>query len=84
MFMTALVFGAGQVLLTWRLTNAAEKKCGKKIFLFFMLKFLLYGIGIYLLILKHIWKFDVALYGFAAGVPIAAIGLFVYKTIYKK
>ncbi len=84
MFITALAFGVGQVFLTEQLIMAVNKKCGKKILLFFFAKFLLYGIGVGLLVLKYTWQFGLALSGFAVAVPITAIGLFVYKTIYKK
>ncbi|MBQ6885280.1 MAG: hypothetical protein IJN56_06045 [Clostridia bacterium] len=84
MFVLALLFGVGQVLLTWQLVIATEKRFGKRIFLFSAIKFLLYGVGIGLLIFKHIWDFNAVMCGFVVGVPITAIGLFVYKTFFKK
>ncbi len=84
MFTTALLFGVGQVLLTWQLVIAAEKTCGKKIFLFSVAKFLLYGIGIGILIFKHVWDFNVVMCGFVASLPVTAIGLFIYKILKRK
>ncbi len=84
MFIIALLFGVGQVFLSDQLIIAVNERCGKKIILFFLVKFLLYGLGIGLLVLKFIWQFGMALSGFVVGVPITAIGLFVYKTMYKK
>lgn len=83
-FVIALLFGAGQVLLTEQLIYAFNKREGKKIWLFFGAKFLSYGIGIGIVVLKHLLNISFYICGFVVGVPITAIGLFVYKTIYKK
>ncbi len=83
-FLIALLFGCGQVFLTEQLIYAFNKREGKKILLFFGAKFLTYAIGIGLVVLKFVWHIGLVLCGFAVGVPITAIGLFVYKTIYKK
>ena len=82
-FVIALLFGAGQVLLTEQLIYAFNKRDGKKILLFFCAKFLTYAICIGLVVLKFVWHLSMALCGFVVGVPITAIALFVYKTIYK-
>lgn len=84
MFVLALIFGVCQVLLTERLIMAVGSKNGKKILLFSGAKFLLYALGVGLLVLKYIWYFGMAISGFLAAVPITAIVLFVYKTMYKK
>lgn len=83
-FILALLFGAGQVLLTEQLIYAFNKRETKRIWLFFGAKFLSYAIGIGIVVLKLVWHIGIIICGFAVGVPIAAIGLFVYKTIYKK
>ncbi len=83
-FIIALIFAVGQVLLTEQLIYAFNKRNSKKILLFFSAKFLLYGVGIGVVVLKFVWHISLILCGFATGVPITAIGLFVYKTIYKK
>lgn len=83
-FIIALLFGAVQVYLTSQLIDAFNKRSSKKILLFFGTKFLLYAIGIGVVVLKFVWHISFILCGFAVGVPIAAIVLFVYKTVYKK
>lgn len=83
-FIIAAAFGVGQVFLTEQLIYAFNKRDSKKILLFFGAKFLAYGIGIGLVVLKFVWHISLLLCGFAVGVPITAIGLFIYKTIYKK
>ncbi len=84
MFVIAFVFGCTQTLLTAYLLNFFNKRDGKRIFLFFSLKFLLYAVGIALAIFKYIWHFDVFLCGFIVGVPIAAIGMFLLKTLSRR
>lgn len=84
MFLLALIFGAGQVCLTEQLIKAFGTRNGKRILLFFGIKFALYALGIALVIFKYVWNIGMAVSGFAVGVPITAIALFVYKTIYKK
>ena len=83
-FIIAMFFGGCQVLLTEQLIYAFNKRDSKKILLFFGAKFLLYAIGIGIVVLKFVWHISLLLCGFAIGVPITAIGLFVYNTIYKK
>ncbi len=83
-FIIALLFGVGQVLLTEQLVKAVNCRDSKKILIFFGAKFLAYAIGIGLVVLKFVWHISLILCGFAVGVPITAIALFVYKTIYKK
>ena len=82
-FIIALLFGAGQVYLTSKLIDAFNRINSKKILLFFFAKFLSYAIGIGVVVLKFVWHIGLAFCGFAVGVPITAIALFVYKTIYK-
>ncbi len=84
MFILALIFGAGQVCLTEQLIKAFATRSSKKILLFFGSKFVLYALGIALVIFKYVWNIGMAISGFAVGVPITAIVLFVYKTIYKR
>jgi len=83
-FIVSLLFGAGQICLTEQLICSFNKRDGKKTLLFFAAKFLAYAIGIGFVILKDILNINYFVYGFVVGVPIAAIALFVYKTIYKK
>lgn len=83
-FLAAMLFGFGQVFLTEQLIYAFDKRNGKKIFLLLGAKFAAYAIVIGLLVTKFVWHISLFFCGFAAAVPIAAIALFVYKTIYKK
>lgn len=83
-FIIAMLLGVGQVLITEQLNYAFNQRNSKKILIFLLSKFLLYAIGIGLLIIKFVWHLGLAFCGFAVGVPITAIALFVYKTIYKK
>lgn len=83
-FTIALLFGGCQVLLTEQLIYAFNERDSKKILLFFGAKFLAYSIGIGIVVLKFVWHISLILCGFVVGVPITAIGLFVYKTIYRK
>ena len=83
-FIISALFGAGQILLTEQLVLAVNVRDSKKIFLFFAVKVLLYTLGIGLLVTKFVWHLSLVLCGFIIGVPITAIALFVYKTIYKK
>ncbi|MBR5472892.1 MAG: hypothetical protein IKU82_02765 [Clostridia bacterium] len=83
-FIVALLFGAGQICLTEQLIYAFNKRDGKKTLLFFAAKFLAYAIGVGFVILKDILNINYFVYGFVVGIPLAAIALFVYKTIYKK
>ena len=55
----------------------------KKSFIFFAVKILAYAIGFGVIVLNFVWHIGLVLCGFAAGVPIAAIGLFVCETLYK-
>ena len=83
-FIIAMLFGGCQMLLTEQLIYAFNKRNSKKILLFFFAKFLSYAIGIGVVVLKFVWHISLIFCGFAVGVPITAIVLFVYKTIYKK
>lgn len=83
-FITALIFGAAQAVLTERLIFAFVEKDTKKTFMFLGIKLLAYIIAIGLVMLKFVWYISMIICGFAVGVPIAAMALFVYDTIYKK
>ncbi len=83
-FIISALFGAVQVLFTSVLVKAFDTRESKKILLFFIVKFLLYGVGIGLLIIKFVWHIGLVICGFAVGVPITAIILFIYRTMYKK
>lgn len=83
-FIISMLFGAGQICLTEQLISAVNKRDGKKMLLFFASKFLAYAIGVGFVVLKDILNINYFIYGFVVGVPLAAIALFVYKTIYKK
>lgn len=82
-FVLSFLFGVGQVCLTERLISAFNKKDAKKSLVFFAVKILAYAIGIGVIVLNFVWHIGLVLCGFAAGVPIAAIGLFVCETLYK-
>ena len=83
MFFIALLFGAGQVILTKKFIDAFSGREGIKILLFFSAKFILYALGIGIVVLKYIWHIGMASSGFAVGAPIMAIGWFVYSVIRK-
>lgn len=83
-FVIAFIFAACQVLMTEQLIKNYENKDKKKTAVFFGAKFLTYGIGVGLVIFKYVWDFLSIFCGFIAGVPIAIIGLFLYKKIYRK
>ncbi len=83
-FIMAALCGVAQVWLTEKLIKAFNVRDSKKIALFVAAKFLLYAVGIGLLVTKFVWQLGLALCGFMAAVPVTAIALFVYKTIYKK
>ena len=83
-FIIAMLFAAGQVFLTEQLIVGFNQRENQKIILFIAVKMLLYGIGVGIVVLKFVWHLGPVLCGFIAGVPITAIVLFVYKTIYKK
>ncbi len=84
MFILALLFGVGQVILTAQLIYFFNKKENKKLLMFLGLKFVLYMIGIALVIFAFIWNIGMAIGGFLAGVSITAIAIYIYKTMYKK
>lgn len=83
-FVISLIFGAAQVLLTEQLVYAFNDKNSKKTLMFLGIKFLAYLIAIGLVMLEFVWYISMIVCGFAVGVPVAAVGLFVYNTIYKK
>lgn len=83
-FIIALFFGAGQIFLTEQLIKHFNTRDNKKILLFFGGKFILYAIAIGIVVLKFVWHIGMFLCGIAVSVPLTAIALFVYKTIYKK
>lgn len=83
-FITALLFGAAQVWLTEQLIFAFNDKNAKKTFMLLGAKFVAYVVAIGIVILGFVWYISAIICGFAVGVPIAAIALFVYNTVYKK
>lgn len=83
-FITALFFGAAQVWLTEQLIFAFNDKNAKKTFMLLGAKFVAYVVAIGIVILGFVWYISAIICGFAVGVPIAAIALFVYNTVYKK
>ena len=84
MFMLAMLFGIGQACLTERLVKAFNTRNTKYIALFFAAKFILYAIGIALVVFKHVWQIGASFCGFVVGVPIAAIAIILYKIFFKK
>lgn len=83
-FIIFMLLGAGQVLLTEQLAYAVRVRDGKRTFMFFGIKFLLYAVSIGIIISFFVWDLSLVMCGFIVGVPVSAIGLFVYKTIYKR
>lgn len=83
-FIVAVFFGILQTFLLNGLVGAVTSGNQKKMLLFLLVKFVTYGVAIALMMFKF---FDYYLYcfcGFAAGMPLSAVLLFIYKTFFKK
>lgn len=81
-FLISAVFGGIQVLLTERLMIAFNERHSKNIFKFFGIKFLLYAVGVGLVMLRFVWHISLCICGFAVGVPITALALYFIRTLY--
>ena len=82
-FVVALLFGAGQVYLTERLAKAFSTRNGKNILLFFAAKFLLYALGVGLVVLKFVWFIGMAFAGLIVGASLATVALVLYRSTHK-
>lgn len=83
-FIISLLFGVLQAFLLKRLLFAVTAGDKKKAVLVFLLKFLCYGTAIALLMAFFMRSLTYCMCGFAVGMPIAAISLFVYYAYLKK
>lgn len=83
-FIIAFLFGAAQVWLTKQLIFAFNDKNAKKTFMLLGAKFAGYVFAVGITVLCFVWYISAIICGFAVGVPIAAIALFVYNAVYKK
>lgn len=83
-FIISMLFGAGQVWLTAQLAEAVKVRDARRGFMFFGIKFLAYALSIGLIVTNFVWQLSLVMCGFAVGVPVSSIALFVYKTIYKR
>lgn len=83
-FIVALLFGAAEAFLLKNLLFAVTAGDKKKIVLFFLLKFVSYGVAIALLMSLFIRSLTYCMCGFAVGMPVTAISLFVYFAFVKK
>ncbi len=83
-FLIALLFAVGQILLTEQLIYAVKNQDKQRLFAFLAAKFVLYGIGIGLTVVKGFWHLDMLFCGFVSGAPLMALGLYIYRAILKK
>lgn len=83
LFFVSFVFAAIQVLLTTQLFFMVKIKKHVNAFGFFALKFVLYGLGVAVVVTKYLWRITEFLYGYVAGVPITAILFAVYMLLKK-
>lgn len=80
-FFVAFIFAMFQVLLTTQMFFMAKIKKHANAFMFFALKFVLYGLGIAIVVRKYLWQITEFLYGYVAGVPITVILFAVYMLL---
>ncbi len=83
MFIIALLFGVLQAFLLKGLLFAITEGNSKKTVGLFLLKFACYGIAAALLMTLFFRDITYCLCGFAVGMPITAIALFVYYAFLK-
>lgn len=78
-FFISVLFGVGEVILLSRLMDAVTKGYRSRAIKIFIIKFLTYGVGIALLMFKFFKYYTYCLCGFAAGMPLTAVLIFVYR-----
>lgn len=82
-FFISVLFGICEVLLLSAMMESITKGYRSKAIKIFIIKFLTYGVAIALLMFKFFKYYTYCLCGFAAGMPITAILIFVYKAFLK-
>lgn len=83
-FFISFLFAVAQILLLKNLLVSITSGLKKKAILFFLIKFVLYGIGIATFMYKFYGSIIYCILGFAAGMPLAAFVIFIYDTFIKK
>ncbi len=83
-FIVSFLFATAQVFLLKKLMYCITSGNKKGSFRFFALKFLLYGVGLGLFVFKYLKYAMLCACGFAAGMPLTAILIFLYDTVIKK
>lgn len=80
----SFLFAVLQTFLLKNLMTAITSGDRKKSFRLFFLKFVLYGVAIAIFMFKFMQFAVYCLCGFAAGMPLTAISLFIYYSFIKK
>ncbi len=83
-FLISFLVAAGQILLLKKLIEYVTVKNMKKALYFFLIKLALYAAFISIVMLKYFSYLIYFFCGFAVGMPICAMGIFVYLTYFKK
>ncbi len=83
-FVISFLFSVLQTFLLKSLMGAITAGKRAKFLGFFLLKFVLYGVGIALFIFKYIGYAVFCFAGFAAGMPLTAFAIFIYYSFIKK
>lgn len=82
-FIISLLFGIGQVVLLSLITSFTAAKRRKELFLVLVIKFLTYGLAALLLVFLYFEYLVDCLCGFAVGMPVTAVLIFVYRAFFK-
>ena len=82
-FILAFAFGALQVFLLDKLLKSVTSGNNKKVLLFFLIKFLTYGIAIAFVMFKCMFYITQCLCGFVAGMPLFGAFVFIYRSFLK-
>lgn len=80
----SFLFAALQTILLKKLMFYITAGKKSKSFSTFFIKFVLYGVAIGIFMFKYMKYATYCLCGFAAGMPLTAITLFVYYSFFKK
>ncbi len=82
-FIASALFGVLQTFLLRRLMLAVTSGEKKQVLKLTFIKFLCYGVGIALLVVKLLKYVMYCLCGFIAGMPISAFIMFIYLAYFK-
>jgi len=83
-FIFAFLFALLQMYLLKNLTESLTAGNRKKSIRFFLAKFAVYAVGIYLVVFVFVEHIFQIFCGFIAGLPIVALLYFLYTQFYKK